>query len=58
MQFASGAPNSAPGQPSEISASNINGRVEITLANGRKLTLGATVDQMALMRLVQVLDRA
>ena len=58
VQVASGASNSAPGQPSESSVASINDRVEITLANGRKLAVGATVDPMALMRLVQVLDRA
>jgi hypothetical protein len=35
-----------------------DGRVEITLANGRKIAVGATIDPMALARLVQVLDRA
>ena len=33
-------------------------RVEITLANGRKIALGIAADPMALTRLVQVLDRA
>ena len=33
-------------------------RGEITLANGRKIAVGATIDPMALARLVQVLDRA
>jgi transposase len=33
-------------------------QVEISLANGRKLAVAATIDPMALARLVQVLDRA
>ena len=58
VQVASGAANSANQQPSEIPASSISDRVEITLANGRKLAIGVTIDPMALARLVQVLDRA
>ena len=41
-----------------ISEAKGDDRVEITLANGRKIALGITVDPMALARLVQVLDRA
>ena len=58
VQVASDAANSAARQPPESPATSISDRVEITLANGRKLAVGATVDPMALMRLVQVLDRA
>jgi transposase len=58
VQVASDAANSAARQPQENPTSSINDRVEITLANGRKLAVGATLDPMALMRLVQVLDRA
>ena len=58
VQVASDAANSAARQPPESPAASINDRVEITLANGRKLAVGATLDPMALMRLVQVLDRA
>ncbi len=58
VQVASGASNSAPGQPSVNPAASFNDRLEITLANGRTLAIGATVDPMALMRLVQVRDLA
>ena len=58
VQVASDAANSASQHPSEIPASSISDRVEITLANGRKLAIGVTIDPMALARLVQVLDRA
>jgi transposase len=58
VQVASDAANSAARQPQESPTSSINDRVEITLANGRKLAVGATLDPMMLGRLVQVLDRA
>jgi transposase-like protein len=58
VQVASDAANSAARQPPESPTSSINDRVEITLANGRKLAVGATIDPMMLGRLVQVLDRA
>lgn len=58
VQVASDAANSAARQPQESPTSSINDRVEITLASGRKLAVGATIDPMMLGRLVQVLDRA
>lgn len=58
VQVASDAANTAARQPPESPCASINDRVKITLANGRKLAVGATLDPMALMRLVQVLDRA
>ena len=45
-------------QPIAVSAAGGDDRVEITLANGRKIVLGIAVDPMTLARLVQVLDRA
>ena len=45
-------------QPTAVPAEGGDDRVEITLANGRKIALGIAVDPMALARLVQVLDRA
>lgn len=39
-------------------ATACDSQVEIFLANGRKLAVAATIDPMALARLVQVLDRA
>ena len=45
-------------QPTAVPAATGDERVEITLANGRKIVLGIAVDPMALARLVQVLDRA
>lgn len=58
VQIASDAANSAARQPPESPASSNNDRIEITLANGRKIAVGATIDPMVLGRLVQVLDRA
>lgn len=58
VQVASGGANSASRQLAESPVTGINSRVEITLANGRKITVDATVDPMALTHLVQVLDRA
>ena len=58
VQVASDAANSANQHPSEIPASSNNDRIEITLANGRKIAVGTTVDPMVLGRLVQVLDLA
>ena len=58
VEVASDAANSAARQPPENSPAGINDRVEITLANGRKIALGIAIDPMALARLVQVLDRA
>ena len=45
-------------QPTAVPAAGGDDRVEITLANGRKIALGIAVDPMTLARLVQVLDRA
>ena len=45
-------------QPTAVPAVGGDDRVEITLANGRKIALGIAVDPMALARLMQVLDRA
>ena len=47
VQVASDAANTAARQPGESPAASINDRVEITLANGRKLAVGATLDPMA-----------
>lgn len=58
VQVTSDAANSAARQSPESPAASINDRVEITLANGRKLAVGVTIDPMTLGRLVQVLDRA
>jgi transposase len=58
VQVASDAANTSARQPPESPSASINDRVEITLANGRKVAVGATLDPMLLMRLVQVLDRA
>lgn len=58
VQIAPDAANSAARQPPESPASSNNDRIEITLANGRKIAVGATVDPMVLGRLVHVLDRA
>lgn len=45
-------------QPTAVPGAGADDRVEITLANGRKIALGIAVDPMTLARLVQVLDRA
>ncbi len=45
-------------QPAAVPAAGGDDRIEITLANGRKIALGIGVGPMALARLVQVLDRA
>ena len=45
-------------QPISVLSAGGDDRVEITLANGRKIALGIAVDPMTLARLVQVLDRA
>lgn len=45
-------------QPTAVPAAGGDDRVEITLANGRKIALGIAVDPMALARLVQALDLA
>jgi transposase len=58
VQIAPDAANSAARQPPESPASSNNDRIEITLANGRKIAVGTTIDPMVLGRLVQVLDRA
>lgn len=51
------APKSVP--PSALGSDACRGdRIEITLGNGRKLTVSVTIDPMALARLVQVLDPA
>lgn len=57
VQVASDAASSAVRQPPEPPATRIDDRVEITLANGRKIAVGVAIDPMALARLVQVLDR-
>ena len=58
LQVAAGVVAPAEGNPAAISANGIDNRVEITLANGRKIALAISVDPAALLRLVQVLDRA
>jgi transposase len=58
VQIAPDAANSAARQPPESPSSSNNDRIEITLANGRKIAVGTTIDPMVLGRLVQVLDRA
>ncbi len=45
-------------QPPAVPAAAGDERVEITLADGRKIVLGVAVDPMTLARLVQVPDRA
>jgi hypothetical protein len=50
VQVASDAANSAARQPPKSSPVGINDRVEITLANGRKIALGIAIDPMALAR--------
>ena len=58
LQIAPDAANSAARQPPESPAASNNERIEITLANGRKIAIGATIDPMVLGRFLQVLDRA
>ena len=58
VQIAPDAANSAARQPPVSPSSSNNDRIEITLANGRKIAVGTTIDPMVLGRLVQVLDRA
>ena len=58
LQVAAGVVAPAEGSPAAISANGIDNRVEITLSNGRKIALAISVDPTALLRLVQVLDRA
>lgn len=58
VQAASDAANPSAGQPPDPPATRMDDRIEITLANGRKIALGISIDPMALARLVQVLDRA
>ena len=58
LQVAAGAVAPAEESPALISANGVDNRVEITLANGRKIALAISVDPTALLRLVQVLDRA
>lgn len=58
LQVAAGVGAPAEEVPTAISANGIDDRVEITLANGRRIALAISVDPTALLRLVQVLDRA
>ena len=58
LQVAADASAPMAKQPTAVPAAGGDDRVEITLANGRKIALGIAVDPMALARLVQVLDRA
>ena len=58
LQVAADANAPMAKQPTAVPAAGGDDRVEITLANGRKIALGIAVDPMALARLVQVLDRA
>jgi hypothetical protein len=58
LQVAADASVPMEKQPTAVPAAGGDDRVEITLANGRKIALGIAVDPMALARLVQVLDRA
>ena len=58
LQVAAGVVAAAEESSALISANGVDNRVEITLANGRKIALAISVDPAALLRLVQVLDRA
>ena len=52
-------PASKASGPSAVGRATVrDSQVEISLANGRKLAVAATIDPMVLARLVQVLDRA
>ncbi|MFN3936377.1 MAG: IS66-like element accessory protein TnpA [Gemmobacter sp.] len=55
------APSEVPAEPAEpqpMPASTSVERAEITLLNGRRLSVAATIDPVALTRLVQALDPA
>jgi transposase len=58
LQVAAGVGALAAEVPAAVSANGIDDRVEITLANGRRIALAISVDLSVLLRLVQVLDRA
>jgi transposase len=58
LQVAAGVGALAAEAPAAVSANGIDDRVEITLANGRRIALAISVDLSVLLRLVQVLDRA
>lgn len=58
VQVASDATGTAGCQSTTKPTSDREDRVEITLANGRRLAVDAVIDPMVLARLVQVLDRA
>ena len=58
VQVASDAAGTADRQSTTKPTCDREDRVEITLANGRRLAVGAVIDPMVLARLVQVLDRA
>ena len=58
VQVASDAAGTACRQSTTEPTSDREDRVEITLANGRRLAVAAAIDPMVLARLVQVLDRA
>lgn len=51
------APGTGP-LPTTLPASRAEERIEIVLANGRRLVLSASIDADALARLIQVLERA
>ncbi|MFV0303369.1 MAG: IS66-like element accessory protein TnpA [Paracoccus sp. (in: a-proteobacteria)] len=44
--------------PRDALVNEVSERVEITLANGRRLAIGTSIDSDTLARLVQVLERA
>ena len=58
VQVASDAAGTACRQSTTEPTSDREDRVEITLANGRRLAVAAAIDPMVLARLVQVLDLA
>ena len=58
VQVASDTAGTACRQSTTEPTSDREDRVEITLANGRRLAVDAVIDPMVLARLVQVLDRA
>ncbi|MGP3699601.1 IS66-like element accessory protein TnpA [Rhodobacter sp. NSM] len=45
-------------EASAVRAADADARIEITLANGRRLAVPADIEAGALMRLVQILERA
>jgi len=52
------APDAAPPAADVALAAGTAERVEVTLTNGRRLSIGLSIDESALVRLVQVLERA